>query len=142
MTEEQKRFILKKLIPFILREDGRGFVMDIWGDTPIGATIVGDGIRRAVPSCGTVACIGGSIAVLAKLPLVGGASLCAAHIGLTYRQGMALFFGLEKLQTRPHMPWPLTFRKRYAQARTPLAKAQVAGALLKEVARTGGKCLG
>ena len=30
MNAKQKKFILNKLIPFILREEGRGFAMEVW----------------------------------------------------------------------------------------------------------------
>lgn len=134
MTKEQKDNITKKLIPFILREQGRGFAM---GTTLVenvpGLSVICDGIRREVPRCdGTVACIGGSLKVLFGSGSFGhsmteyGISL----LGLSEGESHSLFYGWKT-------SWPSPFRQQYARAKTPLGKARVAARLLKKIAKEG-----
>ena len=73
LSEANKRFITKRLIPFILRENGRGFMMERWILTlKKGELFTEDDIRRRAPKCNTAACIGGSIALLKHLKSVYG----------------------------------------------------------------------
>jgi hypothetical protein len=128
----RKNFILKELIPFILREEGRGFGMGYWMEKgPIGARLSVDGIPRGIPRCGTVACIGGSVNVLA-----GGyeEDAAATALGLSSRRAHTLFYGWER-------NWPKRFSQGYRNAHTTLGKANVVVRLLREVVRTNGKVL-
>ena len=137
MNKRQADWIVKKLCPFILREQGRGFGMNGWLTLKIrpGAIHNRDGLDRKAPSCGTIACIGGSIQFLNGS---GGDDFCesaGADIGLDSSRSRNLFYGWCNLG------WPRRFRDRYAKAKTALSKARVAVSLLKLVAKTRGKCL-
>jgi hypothetical protein len=128
MNQRQKNFILNKLIPFISREHGRGFGMDTWITTALdpSESYFADGVERAVPVCGTIPCIVGSITILKKLGEHGGTTQNLAKIlGLDFNQACALFFEWDRIK----------------RAKTPYGKAQVAVRLLKEVVRTEGACL-
>jgi hypothetical protein len=150
MNAKQKNFILKKLIPFILREQGRGFGMDGWRrNADPGAEEWFDGVTRAVPVCGTVCCIGGSIEVLKKYNHIAGPNSAVAmgtrELGITNAQAYGLFYGwglggvsLDGISVHG---WPLEFAERFRDATTPYRKARVAAALLKDVIRTNGECL-
>lgn len=145
MNTKQKSLTIRKLIPFILRDRGRGFAMQRWiGRVPRGSRFFRDGIERVGPSCGTVACIGGSIQLLthsrAGLTTDADERLVQRTLGLTHRQVETLCYGWEQ-SVGGAPPWPERFRRRYARARTPLGKARVACALLREVVRTNGSCL-
>jgi len=133
MTKAQQMFITDELCPFILREQGRGFQMRLWRwNHPPGTLGWFDGLRRVAPKCGTVSCIGGSIEILLnQTPL--SFSGAGALIGLNEREARKLF--------HQDVRWPLPFRARWHKAKTPLAKARVAVALLKLVAKTKGACL-
>lgn len=149
MNAKQKKFILKKLIPFVAREHGRGFAMSTWvnKDDGAGAEAYHDDAPRIVPVCGTVACLGGSTQILAKSrtsSILGRASnrTLARILGLTAAQASGLFFYWEPDDDFCHThAWPRTFQTKFAQARTPYGKAMVAVRLLKEVVRTNGECL-
>ena len=136
MNQKHKDFITKKLIPFILREQGRGFAMDSWieEDLEPGGKFNFDDIDRNVPRCGTVACIGGSAQFLAK------GKDANKVLGLTYEQADTLFYGWEA-DDESTIGWPEKYVARYAKAKTTLSKAKVAVALLKEVVKTEGKIL-
>jgi hypothetical protein len=147
MNAQQKKFILKKLIPFILREQGRGFGMESWilDETPGYLSYVDD-VPRAVPVCGTICCIGGSIEVLCGLPssAMSRTKIVANKIGLTLDQANGLFYEWTNgnVGKDGHVyGWPAKFAKRFARASTPYKKARVAVALLKEVVKTEGECL-
>ena len=150
MNAKQKKFILKKLIPFILREQGRGFGMDEWRreDDP-GTEAWFDGVTRAIPVCGTVCCLGGSIEVLKKYPPIHGSNNAVAMgtlaLGITNAQAYGLFYGwgLQGVSwdSDSRHGWPISYAIRFQNATTPYRKAQVAVALLKEVVRTNGECL-
>ena len=142
MNAKQKDFIRKKLIPFILREQGTGFSMANWrliGDA--GEVISSDHIERKIPPCGTVCCIGGSIEFLKGVNRYESNELDLGKlIGLTPSQTDGLFYGWVKgSMTETH--WPAKFRQDFAARKSTLGKAKVAVALLKEVIRTEGKCL-
>jgi hypothetical protein len=132
MNKSHKKFILKKLIPFIMRDQGRGFDMEIWIDT-----VEFDGATRKVPVCGTVACIGGSIQVLKPN------SLSERVLGLTGEQCYDLFHNWDYFDPRRSNRggWPNSFARRFKKAKTTLGKAKVACDLLREVVKTEGKCL-
>jgi hypothetical protein len=135
MTKTQKTFVLEKLIPFILREQGRGFAMSSWHlHAKVGAIFAPDGVSRKIPVCGTVACIGGSIGHLKNMWDNGHTDTSGKAIGLSYRRAHKLFYCWEHR-------WPKNFSHKYARSRTPLGKARVVCALLKEVVRTNGKIL-
>ena len=141
MTLKHKDFILHKLIPFILREEGRGFGMEHWlSKEPPKTKVRVDEIYREVPKCGTVACIGGSIAYLLGLDKNPACSPTnyLESLGLTLTQRNALFYGWEG--NRPHR-WPDSFVRRYAEAKTTWDKSKVACDLLHEIVRTEGACL-
>ena len=137
MDATHKKFITDKLIPFILREQGKGFGMDDWiVEEEPGTIIVCDNISRAVPKCGTVACIGGSAEYLGKRGTV-----AAEILGLTHDQAEGLFLHWEENHKSSEYRWPIKYMERYEKARTPLAKARVVVSLLKEVVKTNGECL-
>ena len=140
MTKKQKQFLTGKLSQFILREQGKGFGMSGWlrNEEP-GYIVNRDNIARPVPACGTVACIGGSVQHL--LGCFPQDDVIVIELGLTWEKASGLFYGWE-VPSRGEYGWPQKFKTRYAKAKTTLGKAKVAVALLKEVARTNGKCLG
>lgn len=143
MNAKQKNFILKKLIPFILREQGRGFAMSSWiRKRRAGSLLDEDDISREVPVCGTVCCIGGSVQVLANVRTQ---AAIAEKIGLTINQTNGLFYdwyGYGDTGNDGHeYGWPEKFATRFLKAETPYRKAQAAVALLKEVVKTNGDCL-
>ena len=132
MTSKQKKFILKKLIPFILRERGRGFIMEGWRE-PFDADAEYDGIPRKAPSCGTAYCIGGSIELLKRKKDHIGFNAAGFLIGLNEEQSNRLF--------SEDILWPHKYSAKWYAATTPLAKAKAAVALLREVVKTDGKVL-
>ena len=138
MTKTQKQFITKKLIPFIEREGGRGFIMQNWLKDCLvpGETCYKDRLPRKVPICGTVACIGGSIEVLKK-PRGGYGYIEAVEAGKE--------IGLDDLQSNilfaASIRWPEPFRRRYLKAKTVRTQAKVAADLLREMVRTNRKVL-
>ena len=150
MTAEQKKFWLEEVCPFILREQGRGFAMTDWQENVehIG-NFWADGLVRKTPSCGTVACIGGTChMLLAKRPKLKDISNntedIAEHIGLSVDKANGLFMNWDTddyIMPASGYCWPERFRKRYQAAKTPLAKAKIAVALIKEVVKTDGECL-
>jgi hypothetical protein len=147
MNAEHKKFIRTKLIPFILREQGRGFAMEDWCNSGLAAGETWRGwqkfeVSREVPKCGTVACIGGSVCHLSGEDITR-ITDTAEYIGLTKEQGYALFYGVSAEFAEPSDAglWPERFRTAYVNRKTPLGKAKVAVALLREVMRTNGKCL-
>jgi len=153
MNATQKKFITKKLIPFILRAEGNGFVMQTWKvnltpdflrEVNAGlAYLEFDGVKHKIPMCNTVACIGGSIQCL-----TGTRSkkvMAEKFLGITKEQANGLFYTWcvpqEDEEPETH-GWPMKFRRAFEKRKTPLGKAKVAVALLKEVVRTNGQCLG
>jgi len=146
---KHKQFIRRKLIPFILREHGRGFAMSTWcnNQVPPGEEIEEDEVVRTVPKCGTVACIGGTASLLVG-SRVQSVRAAIQALGLPPRQAKGLFYVWEVpeanrdgLVTVDKYGWPILFRQRFARCNTPWGKARVVAALLKEVIRTNGKCL-
>jgi hypothetical protein len=146
MTDEDKQFILNELIPFILREEGRGFGMSkLYLRRPPGTQVTVDDIKRVVPTCGTVCCIKGSIEVLKGLSsdfLLNheDSEQIGALIGLDYERSWALFQRW-RLEYDFLYQWPLKQRQAFAEAETPLAKAEIACEVLRLVVETGGACL-
>ena len=167
MNAKHKKFIREKLIPYVLRDQGRGFAMSEWLNTelipfePIDDFCYDDVKNRVAPACGTVACIGGSIEALTRKIEDKARNYdfeegeLAEHIGLTVVQGHTLFYGWAGSEDMDPLydytlsedgeticpPWPPKYVAAYARAKTPLAKAKVAVRLLEEVAKTGGKIL-
>jgi hypothetical protein len=148
MTEKQKKFITGKLSRAILREYGKGFGMGTWrcpGITP-GYKVCIDGVPRKAPSCGTVACIGGTLAMLVDSnALLSSGRIVAQeapkYMGLTPDEADGLFFNYGGGQYHHDYCWPQKFVDDFVAAKTAYRKAKVAVALLAEVARTEGKCL-
>ena len=146
MEAKHKQFIRRKLIPFILREHGRGFAMSTWCDIdlPVGEEVVEDGVLRRVPVCGTAACIGGSVNFIQNASNLSMPVKAGRTLGLTDKQAAGLFYYWEpdyQMNTTRSHCWPYRFAKRFERARTAWGKARVAVALLKEVMRTNGQCL-
>lgn len=144
-TKKVRSFILKKLIPFIMREQGRGFGMNGWLAEDIDvSTINRDDITRPTPPCNTVACIGGSIEFLTdyrhrdaeKLGKLLGLSALEAN-GLFYQWDDSNNGGGVQRQYR----WPTSFQNRFARVKTTRGKAAVACDLLRKIANEGGACL-
>jgi hypothetical protein len=147
MNARQKKFVLTKLIPFILREQGNGFAMSTWtskvkGDVvEINAVHSFDNIERTkAPSCGTVACIGGSLSVLSGRTLRSVTNL-SKLIGITPDQASGLFSRWEIGDQGADSAWPESFARRFSNADSPLAKARIAVSLLRRVVKTNGACL-
>lgn len=147
MTPENKKFILKKLCPFILREQGRGFMMAEWRvikeqliayEPEYAKRFFNQDLNKEVkwPKCDSVFCIGGSAGMLLKTELKSG---IYRAMGLSQDEGYGLFYNW--MDQEDVFGWPLQFSKKFEKAKTPLTKAKVAVALLKEVVRTEGKCL-
>ena len=138
-----KEFIETKLIPFILRDRGRGFVMQRWimniskGDEIVAG--LGGIPAREAPSCGTVACIGGSIELLTGLYKSDIAAI-SSLLGISSENAHALFYGWipTSLTNAPRL-WPKSFRARFKKARTAYTKARVATSLLRQIAKRGDK---
>jgi len=151
MNLKQKKFILEKLVPFVLREQGRGFGMSGWRSEFDGNDVKKgswDNIFREVPKCNTVACIGGSIEVLMGM---GRGELQSSEVvdilGISEAQAGGLFYfwagkkGEDGSVSESGYGWPQSFKRRFAQAKTTLGKAKIAVALLREVVKTNGNCL-
>lgn len=132
MNKKHADFIRKELIPFILRERGRGFAMDVWRGRVSGRPTF-DGVRRSAPSCGTIACIGGSVEILKPFHPP------RESLGLDGRHSWGLFH--EEQSMRERFGWPPSFARRYKRARTARGKAQVAAELLELVAQSRGRVL-
>lgn len=145
-TKNPKRFILKHLIPAILREHGRAFAMQCWhwnfGTTDrkrINSGVIElDEIARRAPICGSVSCIGGTIGKLISDAPQNSTAAFASTLGLNYDQAHGLFYGWE---STCNYGWPEVYRRRYRSAKTPLQKAKVACSLLTQIAKNGGTIL-
>lgn len=142
MTQEQEQMI-DKLCEAILIEEGQAFCMDYWIVTDEYSPFEVypfDGLPRR-PKCGSVACIGGSLAILSGIK---SPSRLANLIGLSPEEADGLFhhWGEEDLDEYVEFCWPTEYRQLYKEANTPLAKAQVAVNLLQKIKADGdGRCL-
>lgn len=137
-----KKFILNHLIPFIMRDAGRGFAMNTWKSriTKRTTRTFFDGIERIAPVCGTVACIGGSIECLTGSRAKNGYSAsekAAKLLGITQKQAHGLFFGFAVGEGG----WPEEYAKKFGKSGTSYKKAQVACSLLRQIAKKGSKAL-
>lgn len=136
-----RKFILKTLIPFVLREHGNGFAMDTWHTAvPPGNLFASDEIERKVPACGMVCCLGGSIQAIKDIPGsgIGMTAELGAFLGLTPEEARGLFY---HWYGKDEYRWPAKYMRMFAARKTPLGKAKVACALLTEIAMNGGACL-
>lgn len=147
MTQEQEQMI-DKLCESILRENGHGFCMSIWCEKrDPGYHLYGEGIVRIVPPCGTVACIGGTLAVLTgQDPAEAPDSDLGQLIGLTLEETEALFYHFyddsPKWDDGLSPKWPREFVLAYDRAKTPLGRAKVVVELLQRIKSDGsGRCL-
>jgi len=145
MNIKQKEFIIKTLIPYVLRDQGRGFAMDIWkweSQPQHGMqnfTILFDKVMRDTRNCGSVCCIGGSTEKLLGLGPYVKDEVLAKHLGLTLNQARRLFFGFDPKEDSKL--WPKRYINAYHKANTTLTKAKVACSLLRKVVATNGKVL-
>jgi hypothetical protein len=143
MNAEQKKFILEELIPFILRDKGLGFDMNVWAKpydvcavNPWHGYLKPD---REAPQCGTVACIGGSICILKKVianehsEYSDSIQKCSDAIGLTEVQTERLLHDWGN--------WPQPYRDQYFKTNDPYSQALTAVELFKAVVETEGKVL-
>ena len=146
MNAKQRKFIEKKLIPFILREKGNGFVMENWvrrldaGDKQYIADYGGlefDYVMHARPACDTMACIGGSIQCLTRIKSK--RRMAKEVLGLTADQVDGLFYNWSGEDGRTG--WPKDLVILWDDAKTPLQKARVAVKVLRRVIKTNGACL-
>lgn len=137
MTAAQKRFVREKLIPFILRDHGRGFAMQGWiaqvsciNFDADGIAVI-DGIDHPRPACDTICCIGGSISALIQQYHP---KRIREALGLSDDQADALFYHWDD---DPHrhgdLSWSKSYREAFAKAKTPLDKAKVACQLLEDM---------
>jgi hypothetical protein len=145
MTREQQHFLAVTLPKFVLREQGRGFAMDEWFSDSAPGTIRNlDRVARRVPSCGTIACIGGSAQILLSkgelFDSSGDSCFIAKQLGLDDAEGQGLFYGWRNCDDDEYQ-WPIIFQREFARAKTTLGKATVAVRVLKLVAKTKGGCL-
>src|SRR5215831_13287714 len=119
-NKTQRKFILNILIPAILREQGRRFIMDTWKDTitpeMIGEYYDFDGIDSIVTKkdCGTVCCIGGTMEVLTRKR---GFSSLSKHIGLTEYEADALFSNWQNFYPG-ELSWPAKYMSYFSKAKT------------------------
>jgi hypothetical protein len=146
VTPEQKRFILEDLSTAILREEGRGFAMSIWlrMHCQDEQRLSFDGVLRDIPSCGTVACIGGTILMITKNPeyyYCRELAMGTNYLGLTYEEVDGLFYRWSPDYSAWQYCWPQPFMEDFNVVSTTIEKAQIAVALLAEVVRTEGQCL-
>lgn len=130
-----KKFINEKLIPFILREQGRGFVMEQWIDSGLvpGEPYFETLIERRAPKCGTVGCIGGSVELLKRQSWNRDADAdeqAAAALGINLFNAKILFYLWEE-------KWPEPYRMKFVEAKTLLQQAKVACKFLKVIAEKG-----
>lgn len=139
-----KKFILNHLIPFIMRDAGRGFAMSEWQSRAISEDANDkyffDEIKRIAPACGTVACIGGSIECLTGIQVRRNdtATKAAAKLlGITKEQADGLFYFWEVGEDG----WPQEYAKKFEKSDTPYKKARVACSLLRQIAKKGSKAL-
>jgi hypothetical protein len=143
-----KDFILNHLIPFIKREQGRGFCMTNWYLRTRDRIIISvDGITRLAPACDTVACIGGSAALLLGIcdksssgPLENIPPKLSGAFGLTTEEAHGLFYHYQGFVSYPYQ-WPEKYIRAFAAAGTPYRKALVAVKLLRQIAAKGGSIL-
>lgn len=146
MTKKHKDILLEKLCPFILRDAGHGFCMSQWRceldsfdhfEAVTHRLKPLDGIEgRRRPACGTTACLGGSLEIVLGLEWNTNWEDVGAAVGLNPAEADALFFGYG----RPY-GWPPIIAQEFKDAKTPLAKAEVAVKLVKLVVETEGECL-
>jgi len=134
MNQRQKDFILNKLCPFILREEGRGFNMDYWMHNIWQTKIYYKGKEYLPPKCNTICCIGGSIDIL--LPKTN--KYKSEILGLSDEECNGLFYNYDSYND---YGWPDSYIKKLESAKTPYGAARVAVALLKKVVETEGKIL-
>lgn len=156
-NKEQRKFILRRLIPAILRENGKAFAMSEWHENFAADDIdyfegkyEFDNVLRAIPSCGTVCCIGGTAQILLyPTSRVKGWSQrvmgnLAKAMGLTFEEAHGLFFNWtdnDDFRGVNECEWPKNFRDAFADRKTARGKANVAVCLLRKIADEGGKCL-
>jgi hypothetical protein len=141
MTPKQQKFLMETLPEFILRKQGRGFGMSTWWiHGASGYPMIVDNLRRKIPACGTVGCLGGSAEFLLGIPDDKPVSVVAAHLGLTLEEANGLFY-VWKDVTRDGCGWPPRFAARYEECKTMLGKAWIAAEFCKLVGKTKGKCL-
>lgn len=135
-----KEFIEKELIPFVLREQGRGFEMTFWRRSLAGDKYDSydlDGASIDSPVCRTVACLGGSVSVITG---VSGVAEIGRFLGLTPEEADGLFSYWRPI-SKTHYRWPLAYALKFTKAQTKLEKAKTAVALLRHIIKTDAKCL-
>lgn len=152
---KQAKFIREKLIPFVLREQGRGFAMEVWQRTGLepNETWFYDDLllSRKVPKCGTIACIGGSVEALVQKRKKTGpwkwwvdteidgekydfrVVSAAPLLGISYKNTNKLFYHWNTGDEG----WPLKHLTAFAKAKTPLQQAKIACKFLGEIAERG-----
>lgn len=154
-SRSQQKFIFTQLIPAILREGGLQFVMEMWHATRkeiLDDCVIEnrcpiiDGVEHLIPKCNSVRCLGGTISVLKGFrdinPVPKKLKRYARAIGLTEEETYGLFFNWRPERWSLHAyAWPLREAEMFAEAETPLEKAQVAAGLLTRIATEGGACL-
>ena len=141
LNKSEKEFVLKALIPFIMSQQGNGFAMSTWkAFRPAGALFTVDHVKRVVPPCGTVACLGGSIEMLKKIPDID--RIYGRLLGMTHNQREGLFYHWPwyEYEYRPFC-WPRDLSTRFFRARTTEGKARVACALLRRIVKFGGQVM-
>lgn len=153
---KQRAFYQKKLIPAILREQGKTFAMDHWyldtADYDYDGFLDSDGIIHDLPkTCGSVCCIGGTAQVQAGIKSPNNdwddnvITKIAKILGLTPLEARALFFNWATHDPEENnnvsyngLGWPVQYAKDFSDAQTPLDKAKVAVKLLREIVKKGG----
>jgi hypothetical protein len=144
MDEKARAFILDRLIPYIQRNEGRGFDMaryiTVPNDKPGGISWRNWGYL----GCGTVACIAGASSILLGIRCANRSDYwgkVGTAIGLTPEEAMGLF---ERFKVRGYgdkCQWPAEFALALEAAKTKKEEADVACNLLLKIAAEGPGCL-
>lgn len=157
-NEKQQKFIREELIPFIKRDAGKGFFMNLWKLDTSRDDLIRLLEGRPVPSCNTVACIGGSIAILTKYiassadwaqpdrfdPEDPEYALYAPDciygvlfLGISWKNSDTLFYTWDDYAVESQ-PWPKRYSIPFKQVKGDLVKqADIACQFLEEIAENG-----
>lgn len=132
-----RRFVREYLFPAMRRQHGNGFAMQSWWHRIEGrgcqTTFYADGVRRPIPSCGTVACIGGAAAMVTDfLSYNMGITPIAKLFGISQEMAGVLFY--DWVGNRG--PWAKLSRA-FEAAETPSAKERIAEKAVLAAIRIG-----
>lgn len=134
-------FAERYLFPAMRREHGDGFAMSTWRSSyelyrPAGLTAFHDGVRRAIPVCKSVMCIGGTLNVI-----LGTADerILGRALGLPAGTEEALFYGWQR-RLGVEGAWPKTYQDLFSLAETAIQKERIAEVVVLLAIHTKGAC--